>query len=345
MMRVEIPVELLRDGEGNENAELVLRLISFFREARHDWVLSPLQVDAVNEFFQRHVPTLAKVYLLLAQKASGMHAWVPRDASAGVVRVTSETLNGDVRDLERSAVLVVENATYDWQMIEALAHLLGCEDIVDAKKRSRLDVYNGGGKDGACRHAVDQAARFTRIKRVILVIDSDSFYPGERTNNHDKAEVVMQEGGNIHVLNFREMENYIPNRVLARQPRNPGAQANMAKRLESLKKMSAEQRAHFDMKHGFQGKTKRGSEYSKKKPRRSGGVGKTYCVPPHQRDLYDGVDEQDLITLQEGFGTDLPKLFLQEVRNGGISERDLDGLKLGATQELRMMLNKIRSVI
>ncbi|MEW1797135.1 MULTISPECIES: hypothetical protein [Streptomyces] len=344
-MRVEISVELLRDSEGSENAELVLKLISFFREARHEWVISPLHVGIVNEFFQRHVPTLSQVYLLLAQKASGMQAWAPSGASAGVIRVSSETLNGDVRDLERSAILVVENATYDWQMIEALAHLLGCEDIVDAKKHGRLDVYNGGGKDGACQHAVDQVVKFTRTKRVILVIDSDSFHPGQRTSNHKKAEVVVQEGGNSHVLNFREMENYIPNRVLARQPKNPGAQANMAKRLESLKRLSAEQRAHFDMKHGFQGKAKKGSDYSKKKPRRSGRVGKTYYVPPHHGDLYDGVDEQDLITLQEGFGTDLPRLFLKEVRHGGISEKDLDGLKLEATQELQLMLEKIRSVI
>jgi hypothetical protein len=345
-MRVEIPIDLLRDREGNENAELVLKLISFFREARHDWILSPRHVDVVNEFCQRHIPTLAQAYLLLAQKASGMaHAWAPRGASAGVVRVTSETLEGDIRDLERSAVLVVENAIYDWQMIEALAHLLGCEDIVDAKKRSRLDVYNGGGKDGASRHAVDQVAKFTRTKRVVLVIDSDSFWPGERTNSHKQADAVVREGGNSHVLSFREMENYIPNRVLARQPRNSGAQVGMAKRLESLKKLSAEQRAHFDMKHGFKGKPRKAPESSRRKPRHSGKVGKTYYIPSQQNDLYEGVDKQDLINLQEGFGTDLPGLFLNAVRHGGISEKDLGGLKLGATQELRLMLDKIRSVI
>ncbi|MCB5911286.1 hypothetical protein [Streptomyces pinistramenti] len=345
MMRIEIPVELLRDHEGNENAELVIKLISFFRQARHEWELSPRDVDAVGDFCRRHVPTLAQVYLLLAQKASGVaHAWAPRGTNASVVRVTRETLEGDVRDLERSAVLVVENATYDWQMIEALARVLGCEDIIDAESRGHLDVYNGGGKDGATRHAVDQAAKFTRTKRVVLVIDSDSFRPGERTNNHKQSDAVVHAGGNSHVLSFREMENYIPNRILARQPRKSDAQADMAKRLESLKRFTAEQRAHFDMKHGFKGKVKKVPE-SKRKSRHAGTAGKTYHVPPHHGDLYDGVDEQDLITLQEGFGTDLPRLFLQEVQNGGISEKDLDGLQLGATQELRLMLDKVRRVI
>nr|WP_240449165.1 hypothetical protein [Streptomyces harenosi] len=345
MMRVEIPVDLLRDQEGNENAELVLKLISFFREARHDWVLSPRDVDAVDEFCRRHVPTLAQVYLLLAQKASGMNVWSPSGASSGVVRITRETLKDDVRDLERPAVLVVENALYDWQMIEALARLLGCDDVIDAKEGSRLDVYNGGGKDGAARYAVDQVARFARIKRVVLVIDSDSYHPGQRTENHNKADAVARAGGYSHVLSFREMENYVPNRVLARQAKNSAAHANMARRLESLKRLSAEQRAHFDMKYGFKGKPKKKSEESKKKPRHAGKVAKTYHVPPQHRGLYDGVDERDLINLQEGFGTDLPGLFLREVRNGGIAERDLDGLELGATEELRLMLRKIRNVI
>lgn len=230
-------------------------------------------------------------------------------------------------------------------MIEAVARLLGCEDIVASKEAGHLDVYNGGGKDGASRYAVDQVAKFSRIKRVVLVIDSDSFCPGERTNNHKQADFLVQKGGSSHVLSFREMENYIPNRVLARQPNNSVAQAAMAKRLESLKKLSAEQRAHFDMKYGFKGKVKKRLESSRGKPRRSGKVAKTYHVPPNHRGLYDGVGERDLIILQEGFGTDLPGLFLQEVQRGGISEKDVDGLALGATSELRLMLEKIRSVI
>ncbi|MGY3203728.1 hypothetical protein [Streptomyces sp. TE5632] len=341
-MRVEIPVELLTDRQGDENAELILKLIAFFREARHEWVISPLDVDAVHAFLERHVPVLAQIYLLLAQKASMAQAWAPHGGTTGVVRVTGETLAADIRDLERPAVLVVENAIYDWQMIEALARLLGCEDVVDAKEDSRLGVYNGGGKDGATRHAVDQAAQFSRTKRVVLVIDSDSFHPADRTANHEKAEVAAREGVNSHVLSFREMENYIPNRVLARQPKKTVGMSSMAKRLESLKNFSTEQRAHFDMKHGFKGKPQKGPD---RKGRPSGKVGTTYVIPTRHGDLYEEVAEQDLITLQDGFGTDLPDLFLQEVMRGGISERDLDGLGPGAKQELQSMFETIRGVI
>ncbi|MDQ1036464.1 hypothetical protein QFZ75_002880 [Streptomyces sp. V3I8] len=345
-MRVEIPVELFKDREGNENTELVLKLIRFFREARHEWVLSPRDVDVVREFFLRHVPTFAQVYTLLAQKTSGKsYAWAPRGVSSGVVGVSRETLRSDVHDLERPALLVVENASYDWKMIKALASLLGCEDIVRAEEDNRLEVYNGGGKDGATRLAVEQLAKFTRTKRVVLVIDSDSFHPGERTDNHEKANIVELKGGRTHVLRFREMENYIPNRVLARQARKPSAQAGMAKRLESLKKLSADQRAHFDMKYGFRAKSTRDSAVSERKPRHRKKVGKTFDVPPRHRDLYADVHERDLVILCEGFGTDLPTLLFQEVRAGGISEVDLDGLGLGAPQELRSMFDKIRNVI
>ncbi|MGW5614549.1 hypothetical protein [Streptomyces sp. NPDC003877] len=342
MMRVEIPVALLKDSQGDENAELVLKLLAFFREARHEWVISPHDVDAVQTFLQRHVPVLAQTYLLLAQKASMAQAWAPYAGSRGVVRVAGETLVGDVRDLERQAVLVVENAVYDWQMIEALARLLGCEDIVDAKEGNRLTVYNGGGKDGATRHAVDEAEKFYRTRRVVLVIDSDSFHPADRTDNHEKADAAARKGVSAHVLSFREMENYIPNRVLARQPRKPAGISVMAKRLESLKRLTPEQRAHFDMKHGFKGKSQKSTDRKGRNPKKAG---TTYRVPERHGDLYEELAEQDLIILQEGFGTDLPGLFLQEVMRGGISERDLDGLGLGAKQELKSMFETIRDVI
>ncbi|MEU5073355.1 hypothetical protein [Streptomyces asoensis] len=341
-MRVEIPVDLLKGRQGDENAELILKLIAFFREARHEWAISPRDVDAVHMFLERHLPVLAQSYLLLAQKASMAQAWAPHGGTTGVVRVTGETLTADIRDLERPAVLVVENAIYDWQMIEALARLLGCEDVIDAKEGSRLGVYNGGGKDGATWHAVDQATQFSRTKRVVLVIDSDSFHPTDRTANHEKAEAAAREGVSAHVLSFREMENYIPNRVLARQPKKTVGMSSMAKRLESLKTFSPEQRAHFDMKHGFKGKPQKGAD---QKGRHSKKAGTTYVIPPRHGDLYDEVAEHDLITLQEGFGTDLPGLFLQEVVSGGISERDLDGLGLRAKQELRSMFETIRGVI
>ncbi|MFI1646622.1 hypothetical protein ACH4XT_06715 [Streptomyces avidinii] len=333
LMRVEIPVSLLQDSDGNENAELVVKLISFFREARHDWAISPLDVEAVDTFCRLNVPNFAQAYGLLAQKASAAHVWRPRGSSAGVVTVAADTLAEDVRDLERAAVLVVENATYDWQMIKGLALVLGCEDIVRAEQASRLIVYNGGGMAGAAWHAVDQADRFTRTKRVVLVIDSDSFQPGERTKNHAHGEKVVERGGSSHVLKFREMENYIPNRVLAYQPKGAKGYSDMAKRLKSLKCLSHEQRAHFDMKKGFKGKPVQGSAAS------------TYHVPPEHGGLYNGVGVGDLVVLQEGFGTSLPQLFLKSVERGGIAERDLDGLGLGATQELRLMLGKIRSVI
>ncbi|MFC6596158.1 hypothetical protein [Kitasatospora paranensis] len=341
-MRVEIPVDLLADRQGDENAELILKLIGFFREARHEWVISPHDMDVVRAFLERHVPVLAQIYLLLAQKASMAQAWAPHGGTSGVVTVAGETLAADLRDLERPAVLVVENAVYDWQMIESLARLLGCEDVIDAKEDSRLGVYNGGGKDGATRHAVDQAAQFSRTKRVVLVIDSDSFHSTDRTGNHEKAEAAAREGVSSHVLSFREMENYISNRVLARQPKKAVGMSSMAKRLTSLKNFSPEQRAYFDMKHGFKGKSQRGPD---QKGRHSGKAGATYVIPPRHGDLYDQVAEQDLITLQEGFGTDLPGLFLQEVMRGGISERDLDGLGPGAKRELQSMFEMIRGVI
>lgn len=338
MMRVEIPVHLFDD---DDCFEPLLKLILFFRDTKHEWVLSPLDVDIVSGFFERNFSDArAQSYRRVVEKASMAGVtWASEQDRRPVLRIAKDTLEEDLGDLHRPAVLIVENSTYDWMFISAVAGLLGAEDVLRAEQSDLLDVRDGGGADGAVSQALHQVRRFGRTKRVTLVIDSDRFRPGERTKNHAGAEDVVREGGRTHVLEFRELENYVPNRVLARR-RGP---ADMAKRLESLKKLTHEQRAHFDMKFGFRGK--KSSPQTGMKPRHAENPRPGYSVPAQHGGLYEGVSEEDTVVLREGFGKDLSQFFLKEVEAGGISEKDLDGLGPGATEELRSMLGKIRDVI
>ncbi|WP_424211883.1 hypothetical protein ACN20G_07160 [Streptomyces sp. BI20] len=344
-MRVEISSDLFSGDMGAEDVDRVFKLISLFRESRHEWQLSPLECEAVDRFFRVNFPSLAPVYQEVAAKSSAAGVWLPTRNAAEVVRVTGDTLLDDVLDLGRPAVLVVENAIYDWQMIEAIARILGFEDIIEAKEFFRLEIYNGGGKHGASVHAVEQAGKFARTKRVVLVLDGDSYHPDEPSPNFGYGAAVVREGGDSHVLIFREMENYIPNRVLARQPKIANLQAKQSKRLDSLKRLSVEQRAYFDMKNGFRGKGKNPPSFSERKPRHAHGSRGAYSINPRHLDLYANVAESDLIILREGFGVELPGLFLREVKLGGVIEKDLESLGPGASRELRSMLEKIRSVI
>ncbi|MFC3999033.1 hypothetical protein ACFOVU_24155 [Nocardiopsis sediminis] len=343
MMRVEIPASLFDDDECYES---LLQLILFFRDVRHEWVISPLDVDTVSNFFDRNLSApLAQTYSAIVKKASRAgYTWAPVEDRRPVLRVARGTLEEDVEDLRRPAVLVVENRKYDWMFISAVAKLLGMEDILRAEDANLLDVRNGGGADGAVSEAVDQVRRFTRTKRVVLVIDSDRYRPGERTKNHTRAESVADAGGYAHVLEFRELENYVPNRVLARQARRRG-HAHMSTRLQALKKLTHVQRAHFDMKNGFKEQQAGTAGWAERKSTSTGDPSAAYHIPRQHGDLYHGVNEGTLITLRKGFGTSLPKLFLDEVGIGGISEKDLDGLGLNATEELRKVLDTILDII
>lgn len=338
MMRVEIPVQLFED---DDCFAPLIKLILFFQDARHEWVLSPLHVDTVSRFFERNFSaSRAQTYRGIVEKASmAGFTWAPEEDRRPVLRIARGTLEEDIGDLHRPAVLVVENSTYDWMFISTVATLLGAEDVLRAREADLLDVRDGGGADGAVSQSLDQVRRFARTKRVTLVIDSDRFRPGERTKNHEGADHVAQEGGRTHVLEFRELENYVPNRVLARR-KGP---AEMARRLASLKKLTPEQRAHFDMKFGFRGK--KGSSQANGKQRQAKNPRPGYSVPEQHGDLYEGVSEQDLVELREGFGKDLSQFFHEQFRAGGITVKDLDGLGLGATEELRNMVDRIRDVI
>lgn len=280
-MRVELTIGVFAT---DEHAEDVLALLRHFARGRHDWAVSPGDIEVIAAYLDRHAKHLAKGYTELARKAAVNHvAWAVANTQPPA-RVVPDDLRDHVADLERPAVVAVENNDSDGCFIKAIARVFGGMDLLHAIEEGWLVVDHGGGQPDACRRAQEEHAKFRCLGRVAALFDSDRMVPGAVQEIHHRADQLREIGVLVHVLELREVENYIPNRVL----RSVTPHRETSRRLDALKQLSHAQRGHFDMKYGF---------------------GKTGGIPDSQASLFTGVPEQVIIRLMQGFGKNVIKDF------------------------------------
>ena len=322
-MRVELTVEVFTDpddesGTHHYDPHDLYDLLRCFVHNRHDWVTNSLVVAAVEAFLPQHLPTLADTYVALARKAAVGKDWTGTSQAGEVVRVGRADLGDYSADLCQPAVLVVENQHSDGFFLHAVAHVFGHERIITALRERWVEIHNGGGSS-LVKVAEAAAARYRRVVRVVALLDSDRLIPRQRTGSHDKADKLTKMKVAVHVLDRREAENYVPYRVLAQAGRRPVA----SRRLAFLKRLTQDQREHFDMKHGFK----------KVRP----------AVQAAQRDLFDALDLDVRLGLHDGFGQDL----LQRMHNDRerLTEHDFAQLGDEVVAELRALLATLASRI
>jgi hypothetical protein len=151
------------------------------------------------------------------------------------------------------------------------------------------------------------------------LFDSDRWAPGTPEKNLHRIEELRALGVKIHVLTLREAENYIPNRVL--RAVKPHRESSV--RLAHLKRLTLDQRGHFDMKHGFK---------------------KTRGVPEQQQQLFASAPPDALHGLDEGFGQDLLKIF--ESMAERLTETDfVQDVGEAVPYELRGLLAMLREIL
>lgn len=323
-MRVELAPEIFRDTDPHtaqpyhpQDLEHLYDLLRCFTEGRHDWVADALVVVAVETFLPDHLPKLAGTYVALARKAAvTAQAWTGTSQHTDVVRVSRADLVEHAADLCQRAVLVVENQENDGYFLETIAYVLGEQRIIRAIEERWVDIENGGGSD-LVKVAMKAAGRFRRVVRVVAVLDSDRLIPRQRTGNHDKADKLQGMKVASHVLTRREAENYVPHRVLA----DIGRRGEASRRLTLLKRLTPEQRDHYDMKYGF------------RKVEKSAEALRAY------QELFDALDQDMRAGLHDGFGTDLLKrLHADRAR---LTEHDFAQLGQDVVAELRALLATI----
>jgi hypothetical protein len=296
----------------------ILDLIRAFATGRHDLMADPEIIAAATSYLSVNAPGHVAAFNLLAHKGTVAATWAPVRTHLAAIEVTSATLEAHAADLRESAVLVVEDQDSDGHFVRAVCAALRAERILQALDNGWLEIAHGGGSDGVQRVAKAKVKRFRITARVMALLDSDRMLPGQATRAHKKEQNLAAAGIQVHVLEFREAENYVPDQVLGRIVRHKKS----AIRLTVFRRLSPEQRAFFDMKKGF----------------KAGGD-----VPIAQQSLYVNLGTQVLRGLQTGFGDDLLRHFKEA--SASLTERDFNELGPSVIPELRDFLAKLASVI
>ena len=316
-MRVEIDPDIFRAPEpGKPTIQAVFRLLETFDMGRHDWVIDPFDVDYFAAFVPSHFPTLAGSYGSMARLASKREAaWTGKGPHRTIV-VDTESLVDLVADLAQSAVVVVEDEFSDGDcFLATLIEVFGPERLRRAYRAGWLKVQHSGGSGRMPRVAARAARQFRRLIRVMAFLDSDRMTL-DSPGNADKAASLAQHCAHVHLLAWREAENYVPERVL----HLCGDTRLARERVRILRRLLPRQRGVYDMKKGF----------------RNG-------IPADQREEFADVCADDLAVLREGFGSNiLTKLF--ELRFE-LTAADFEAVDSGAAADLRALLAAVDRLV
>lgn len=309
-------VELARDVFGDADTLIdLVHLLRCFTDGRHDWVAEPEVIELARDYIVAHAPSLRATVELARKGTVAAQAWTPTAELPALVQIQANELREHADDLCQPAVLVVENRDGDGSFLRTLAVVFGAGRILRALDERWLIIRHGGGST-TTREATEAVQGFRRRVRVAVVLDSDRLVPGAEAKYQTEAAELRKRRAVVHILELREAENYLPDKVLDSLVKQPATH----KALDALKTLTSEQRGYFDMKHGF-------------------GKG----VPAEQAVLFAGIDESRRDDLKVGFGRVLLK-HLYEMRTE-ITENDFASLGDQVTDEIRVLLGKIASVV
>lgn len=310
-MRVELTSEIFATSAHLQDVTALLRL---FSQGRHDWTLPPGMLDVAAGYLELHLSGLAQVYKELAQEAATQLAYNTAGSSTQVV-VSIESISDHVADLEKPAVLVVENDSADKGFVVAIMRVFDAPDLLIAIDRGWLVVDHGGGSS-IYRLAEETHQGYRRLVRTAALLDSDRLQPNTPAKNADRIEEVRKAGVLVHVLELREAENYLPNLLLnAHRPYR-----EMHPKLTLLKSFTPDQRGYFDMKKGFHN-----------------------GVPAEQSQLFAGVHPRVISGLTSGFGGNVIELF--KIDGPTLTENDFAKLGPNVQDELKSVVAMLRKIL
>lgn len=314
-MRVSLAPDVFADSSAFSS---LVRLIDAFARGQHDLITDPKVTDVAVRYLTEHAPVLAGTYATLAPKGTVATAWTPAPEAGPILTVCGADLADHASDLCREAIVVVEDKISDGHFLRAICTAFQAERLLSALRNRWLTIVHSGGAERLPEIAKEEARRFSRLKRVAVLLDSDRLTPDAPAKHQAKADTLRTAGVTVHVLTFREAENYVPNRILA----GLSPQRKTHQKIDHLKRLNHPQRAHFDMKHGFN---------------RTDGISDT------QRALYEGLDPATVRGLREGFGAHI--LEQLEAHSGALTEHDFATLGDEVVAELKALLHKLTSII
>ncbi len=305
--------------DDDDNFESVIGFMVLLIEGRHLWDVDPASEERAAMFFAKHSPLRASVYRQIMQKGFAATTLMGSSRSRGP-HITSGSVHDAVSDLAQPAVVVVENAESDGLFFRTVVQAFQRGELVNAIEQSWLVVRQSGGGGEFVKVTADAARQFRSIVRVCGFLDSDRLVPGALTEAHTKAQKAREIGIDVHVLELREAENYIPPRSL----RGNDSATRRRRVAEAFARLTLEQRGHFDMKRGFRNKK-----------------GET-AIPPEQQTLYASLDDELVEELANGFEGKIIRCLAEATV---LTVEDFTEVGPGVVDEIRKLIKMIGEVV
>ncbi|WP_188051427.1 hypothetical protein [Flavobacterium sp. GP15] len=158
--------------------------------------------------------------------------------------------------LQNNSIIFVENATSDGLFLSCIFNnFTECDDIKKGLKKRWITLHGVGGKNEFIKEINNELRKFRhetlpseKYLRAIVIIDSDKKYPSEILSDTHASIIDYCDEKNIkhHVLEKREIENYLPVGVFASFPHNHQI-------VNSYLNLTNVQQSFYDFEKGFDG--------------------------------------------------------------------------------------------
>jgi hypothetical protein len=233
---------------------------------------------------------------------------VASDWSASPPRVGPDEI---VNVLRAPLTILVEHELNDGAFLRAVGFGIERDTFLTALERDHIRLEHAGGS--SMKALIEERKRHSRrAYRLWAIFDSDALVPEEPSSDaRDKIDACRGSSIRHHMLARRAIENYLPyedlDRLIPHTPKNVPSRQTVG----AFKRLRPDQRAHFNMKSGFNGDAVRlgpGGADAHQKP----------AVDAHFAD----VRAKDRQALAAGFGKDIAQLFVPAPDRGhlGLSE-------------------------
>lgn len=262
----------------------------------------------------------------------------PRERTAGVVVVPIASLS---RWVEQPLRVLLENQR-DSVLVHLAARLATSSQRVNRAIEEHWIALEGCGGSGEVLNALE---RVEPHERVFVIVDSDRDEPGgEASKTAGKIEKAgAQRGADVHVLERRELENYVPASIWEitighrRKPagRSRAADIRVVRVYRWLVRQVEASRASLDVKHG-----KSAVDVVAARLRREAEK------EVSERSLRDSLDEWRALPQEVRAVDDLKVRFGERVAERGVERMSDEGfdhgwLDEGARRELRDIAARI----
>ncbi|MDQ6531063.1 hypothetical protein [Flavobacterium sp. LHD-85] len=195
--------------------------------------------------------------------------------------------------LQNNPIIFVENATSDGLFLYSIFNnFTECDKINKNFKNRWIEVRGVGGKNEFKKGINNELRKFRKENlpnekylRAIVIVDSDKKYPHESLSNthNDIINYCNEKKIKYHVLEKREIENYLPIEVFNDFPHNHPI-------VKSYLNLNSKQQSYYDFQDGFKGRAI-----------------KTFDI--NIQDLFAGISTDDEKYLRVGFDRSIKDFF------------------------------------